>query len=136
LPFAGIEKISVELIAYLPIGVLGDANPAGLGDAFEPSCNVDPIAEDIALLDDNVADVDPDTDFDALFIRNADIALRHPVLQLDRAARGVHGTDEFDEYAIAGAFDDTAAVLRDGWFQEFTAVGVKSGERPFLVGTH
>ena len=34
LPFAGILKVGVELIAYLPIGVLGDAYPAGLRDAF------------------------------------------------------------------------------------------------------
>jgi hypothetical protein len=58
------------------------------------------------------------------------------MLHLDSAARGVHGADEFDEYAVAGAFDDTAAVLRDGWFQKFTAVGVKSRERAFFVGPH
>src|ERR1700731_3771366 len=120
LPFAGIEKISVEPVAYLPIGVFGDADPAGLRDAFEPRRNIDSISENIAVLDDDVADVNPDADFDAPFIRNADIALRHPVLHLDRAACRVHGADEFDEYAIAGAFDDTAAVLRDGRFQKFT----------------
>src|SRR5579862_9214828 len=136
LPFAGVVKIGVELVAHLPIGVLGDADPAGLRDAFEPRCDIDPVAEDVALLDDNVADVNPDTDFDALLIRNADIALRHPVLHVDGAARGVHGADEFDQYAVAGAFDDTAAMLRDGRFEEFAAVGVEPGERAFLVGTH
>ena len=129
-------KIGVELIAHLPIGVLGDADRAGLRDAFEPRCNVDPIAEDIALLDDDVTDMNADTDFDALFIRNASIALRHSALRLDSAARGVHGTDELDQYAVAGAFDDTAAMLRDCRFEKLAAVGVKSGERAFLVDAH
>ena len=90
-------------------------------------CNVDTIAEDIALLDDNVTDVNPDADFDALFIRNADIALRHPVLRLESAARGVHGANESIKYSVAGAFNDAAAVPRDGRVQEFMAVGVESG---------
>jgi hypothetical protein len=58
------------------------------------------------------------------------IALRHPALRLDGAAGGVHDTTELDQNSVAGAFNDTAAVLRDRRLQKFAAVGVEPGERP------
>ena len=62
---ARVLEVCVELAAHLPVGVVGDADAAGLGDAFEPRGNIDAVAEDVAVLDDDVADMDADAEFDA-----------------------------------------------------------------------
>jgi hypothetical protein len=83
---AGILEGGVDLAADLPEGVVGNANAAGFGDALQPRGNVDSIAEDVAFLDDDVADVNPDAQFDAPVGRLAGIALSHAALLLDSAA--------------------------------------------------
>ena len=126
----------IQVAAHLSIGVVGDADTARLRDAFQPRSDVDAIAENITLLDHDVADMDTDAEFDALVGCHARVTPRHPPLLLDGAAGRVHGAAELDQNSIAGAFNDTAAVLRDRRLQEFAAVGVEPGERAFLVGTH
>jgi hypothetical protein len=37
-----------------------DANPAGLGEGFQPGCDVDAIAKDVPVLHHHVADIDAD----------------------------------------------------------------------------
>jgi hypothetical protein len=54
-----------------------DAYLAGLGQCFQPSGDIDAVPEDIATLDDNVPDVDPDAFFDG----KISIALHHCRLQ-------------------------------------------------------
>ena len=44
---------------------LRDADAARLGDAFQPRGDVDAVAEDVVALDDDVADIDADAEFDA-----------------------------------------------------------------------
>ncbi len=45
-----------------------DADPAGVGQGFEAGGDVDPVAENVAVLDNNVALVDPDAEFDSTFL--------------------------------------------------------------------
>ena len=120
----------------MPIGVVGDADPAGLGDVFQPCSDVDAISEDITLFDHDVADVDAHANFDALVCRHLRIALRHAALLLDGAAHGIHRAGELDQNSVSGAFDNAASVSRDIRFQKFTAVGVEPGEGAFLIGAH
>src|SRR5262249_42887057 len=85
-----------------------DADTARLGQAFEPRSDIDAVAEDVLLVVDHVAEVDPDSVFDALGLRHAGIVLGHAALHLDRAAHGVNDRGEFDERAIAGQLDEPA----------------------------
>jgi hypothetical protein len=133
---AGILEGGVDLAADLPEGVIGDADAAGLGDPLQPRGDVDAIAEDVAFLDDDVADVNPDAQLDAPVGGLAGIALCHSALLRDSAAGGVHGAAELDQNAVAGPLDDPAAVLCNRRLQQFAAMGVEPGERPFLVGPH
>jgi hypothetical protein len=107
-----------------------------LGDTFQSRGDIDPVAENITLVDDDIANVNADTDFNALFGRDVRITLRHSALRLDRTAGGIHGTAEFDQYSVAGALDDAAVVLGDRRLKEFPAVSVEPSECPFLVRTH
>ena len=58
-------EAEVELVLDLVVDVAGDADAAGLGEAFEAGGDVDAVAEDVVGLDDDVADIDADAEADA-----------------------------------------------------------------------
>src|SRR5262249_10921358 len=74
--------------------------------------------KDFAILDDDVAHVDADTQLDAVVGRHAGVAAGHFALHLDRAAQRVHHTAELDEQPVAGGLDEAAAMFGDLWIQE------------------
>src|SRR5271165_6987004 len=87
-----------------------DADAAWLSQAFEPSRDVDPIADDVAILDEDIADIDADAELDATIRGQRRIAFRHCGLHLGRAARRVDDAGELGQEAVAGGVDDTAAM--------------------------
>jgi len=113
-----------------------EANPAGLSQGFEPGCNVDAVAEDIAVLDDDVADIDAHAKFDAPLCRCCGVAGDHLPLQLDRAAHRVDDAGELDKQAVAGSFDDATPMLGDFGIAEFTANRAQRRERALFVLAH
>ena len=97
-----------------------EANPARLGQRFEPGCNVDAVAEDVAILDDDVTDIDAHAKFDAALCRCRGVAGDHLPLHLDRTAHRVDDAGELDKQAVAGRFDDATPMLGDFGIAEFT----------------
>jgi hypothetical protein len=69
---------------------------------------VDPVAIDIAAVLDDVAEIDPHAELDALVGRHVDVSLRHLALHLDGAAHCIDNTRELDEEAVAGGLDNAA----------------------------
>ena len=130
-----IADIQIEPRLDLPIGVLREADRAGLGDAFEARGDIDAVAHQVpVLLLDDVAEMDADAEFDALVLRHARVALRHRVLHFDRAADRVDHAAELDDRAVAGALDHPAFVNGDGGIDEIAAQSPEPRERPVLVG--
>jgi hypothetical protein len=81
----------------LPVGLLGQTDRAGLGDALQPRRDIDAVAHQIAVtfLDD-IAHVNAHPELDAAILRHARIAFDEPCLNLDRAANRVeHAAEEF-----------------------------------------
>src|SRR6516162_4802869 len=62
---AEIVEGDVEAVAHLLVRRGTEANPARLGQRFEPGRYVDAVAKDVAVLDDDVADIDAHAKFDA-----------------------------------------------------------------------
>ena len=109
---AEIADREIEPPLDLPIGVLGETDRAGLGDALEPRGDIDAVAHQVAVaLLDHVAKMNADAEFDAPLGRHAGVALDHAVLHFDRAAHRVDDAAELDDAAVAGALDD-APVMR------------------------
>jgi hypothetical protein len=75
-----------------------------------------------------------DAELDALFRRQASVALDHPGLHLDRAAHRVDKAAEFDDRAVARALDDAAVMGADSRANEIAAKASKPRERALLVG--
>ena len=62
-----------------------------------------------------------DAERDAVVRRDARVALDHGALHLDRAAHSVDHAVEFDDAAVAGAFDDPAVMDGDCGIDEIAA---------------
>ena len=119
---AEIGDREIEPPLDLPIGVLGQTDRAGLGDAFQPRGDIDAVAHQIAVgLLDDVAEMDADAELDAALGRQAGVALDEAVLHLDRAAHGVDHAAELDEAAVAGALDDAPVMRGDGGIDQIAA---------------
>jgi hypothetical protein len=62
--------IEIELIPDLLVNCMRDANRAGLRESLEAGGNIDAVTEDIAAVDDYVAEIDADSEFEAPVRRN------------------------------------------------------------------
>jgi hypothetical protein len=111
------------------------ADPARLGKSLEPGRDVDPVAKDVAILDNDVADVDADAQFDPIVCRGARVALGHRLLHLDCVAHRIDHA-ELDQQAVAGGLDDAAMMLDDLRIEEFAAQSFEAFERAFLIRPH
>ena len=56
--------IEIELVPDLVVDGLRDADRAGLGERLEPRGDVDAIAKDVVAVDDDVAEIDADPQFE------------------------------------------------------------------------
>ena len=96
--------------------IIGDADAARFGDSLKARGDIDPIAENIVVIEDDVADVNADAKFDPEFRRYVNILSSHLSLDFDPATRGIDGTGELNQHAITCGLDDAAAMggdLRD-----------------------
>src|SRR5262245_54646195 len=120
--FALVDELDFELVADLVTHHRRTGNAAGLRQRFEPGRQVDAIAVEIVAIDDDVADIDADTEFDLAIIGDPGIAIMHADLDLDSTARGVEHAAELDEEAIAHHLEDAPAVFRYGRIEDFAAM--------------
>ena len=127
---AGIFERYVNFATHLPESIVRYANAARLGDAFESRRNVDAIAENITFLDDDIADVNADPDFNTALGRYVLVSLRHSPLRLDGTTRGINGAAEFNQESVAGAFDDATVVFGDSRFEEFPTMNIERASVP------
>ena len=119
---------------HLTIGVLGQTDRAGLGDALQPRGDIDAVAHQIAVaLLDDVAEMNADAKFDALVRRHAGVALDHGVLHFDRAAHRVDDAAELDDAAVAGALDDAAMMHGDRGIDQIAAQRAQSRQGAIFV---
>jgi hypothetical protein len=129
-----IGHSEIEPPLDLSIGVLGKTDRARVGDAFQPRCNVDAVAHQVAVaLFDDVSQVNAYAELDALIGRHADIALDHRVLNGDGAMHRFDYAAELDQHPVAGALEHPAVLAGDSGIDEVGPQGPQSCERPILV---
>src|SRR5690348_10255731 len=86
---AHILEAEAQLVAHLIMDVARNHDASGFGKSFQPRRHVDSITVDIILIADNVADIDSDAEFDALFGWYVGVALNHTALNVNGAAYGI-----------------------------------------------
>ena len=133
---AEIDEPFLQAVTHLPVGVLGETDGAGFGDAFQSRGNVDAVAHQVAVaLLDHIAEVDADPELDAALRGKTGIALDHTVLHLDGAAHGIDDASELDEDAVAGALHCAAMMRGDGGIEQIAPQPAQPSQCPVLVGT-
>jgi hypothetical protein len=121
---------------------IGDEHSAGIGERLDRSGDVDAVAIEVISLDDDVAEIDADAQFDAAARRDAGVPLGHRLLHRDRAAHRIDDTGEFHQHAVAGGLvpgskpGDVAVVFGDLRIQELALQRLEAFERTFLVRPH
>ena len=90
-----------------------DADPARLGDPFQPRGDVDPVAVNVTVFDDHITRVDADAKLDALVFGQSIVALRHLPLHRDSAGDPFDDARKLDQQPVAGGFDDAPLMLGD-----------------------
>jgi hypothetical protein len=101
-----------QLVVYVITNDLAHADLSGFGEPFDTYRNIDAIAENVVIIDDDVTDIDTDPKLDLVFRRHAGIALRHASLDVNGTIHGVHHAGKLQQKAVTGSLDDSAAVLR------------------------
>ena len=84
-------------VANLIVDRIGHEHPADIGQGFDPCRNVDAVAIEVVALDDHIAEIDADAQFDALVRRDACVPLRDRLLHLDRATHRIDDADKFHQ---------------------------------------
>jgi hypothetical protein len=111
--FAQIVKCEIEPTRSVLLNAGRNADPTGFGQAFEPSRDIHAITEDVAVLNNDIADVDAHAKLDAFLSGDPGITLGHGVLNLSRTAQGIDDAGEFDQQAVPGSFDNASSVFKD-----------------------
>jgi len=133
---AHVRKREIEFVAHLIAHHPTDANPSRLGQRLKASSDIDPVAEDVAVLNDDVTKIDAHTKLNPSFRGDPGVARRHFALRFDRAPYRVDDACEFDEEPIAGGLNDAAAMFLDLRVAQVAADRPQCGERTFLVLAH
>ena len=96
----------------------------------------DAVAIEVVALDDHIAEIDPDAQFDAALRRDTGVPLGHHLLHRDRAAHRIDDAGKLHQQAVAGGLDDAAMVLGDLRIEKLMAQRFEAFERAFLVRPH
>ena len=110
--------------------------PPGSAIAFQPGGDIDAVAENVVIVDDDVADMDADAKCDAAILRHGRIGLRHGALNVERAAHRVDRAGEFDQHAVAGRLDDAAAMFGDFRIDQRAPAVLESRQSSLFVASH
>ena len=77
---------------------------------MQPSSHIDPVAEDVLVINDDVALMHADAELDALIDRGLGVALGHRALDSHRATHRLDRAGKLDEDAVTSGLDDPAAT--------------------------
>ena len=111
--FAQRLEAEGQLAFDVVVDGVGHHDPAGLGEAFQPHRDIDAVAEDVAILDQDVAEIDADAELQPAAGGLGVIARGHRLLQRHGAAHRVQQAGELGEEPVAAGAGDAAAMVGD-----------------------
>ena len=98
--------------------------------------DIHPVAKDVIVFGDHVAEVDADTKPDAPLLGYLRLAVDHPSLDLGGAAHRVDDALKFHQQAVAGVLYRAAPVLPDLRLNQLPVMRPEALVRAFLVRPH
>src|SRR5215472_5209624 len=131
LVFAHVLERKMELVVHLIAHDAADADAPWLRQGFETRRDVDAVAIDVLVVNDNIAHVQTNPKLNTPLRRNLHIALGHLPLDIDSTAYTVDDTGKLDKHAVARRLDNAPAVFRDLGIDDRTSVALECGQCPF-----
>jgi hypothetical protein len=87
------------------------------------------VAEDVATIDDYVANVNADAALNPTLVRYVGVTLSHTALDIERTTHRVNNTGELSQQAVAGVLDNPPPVLSNLGLNEEAQVVPEPGVR-------
>jgi hypothetical protein len=112
-----------------------NADRAGLGEAFQPGRDVDPVTEQVSAVHYDIADMHADAELHQLVGGAARILCGDRGLHRDRALHRIDRAGEIGDDAVAGGVEDAATVRTDQPVNDDAAC-LQPGERADLIPRH
>ena len=109
----------------------GTAKPSN-----HPRRDIHPVAENVVLFNDHVAEVDADAEPDPPLLGHVGLAVAHSSLDLRGAPHGIYNARKFHQETVASIFYDPAPVLRDLRIDQFAEMRFEPFVRPLLIQPH
>ena len=120
----------------MAIGILRQADGAGLGNTFKTRGDIDAVTHQIAVaLLDYIAQMDADAEVDPALRREASVPLRHAVLNFNGTAHCIDHAAELDQGSIASALHHAPVMHGNGRVDEITPQCTQPSQRAILIGT-
>ena len=116
--------------------IVRDANRARQRNALEPRSDIDAVTEHVVVVEDDVADMNADAEFDLQLRRHTSIVFGHCALHVHREAHRVDGAGELDKHTVPGGLDDAAAMRGNAGIDNGPAQHLELSQRAFLVAAH
>ena len=133
---AAVLEHDIEAAFHIFLHPSRYADAAGLSDAFQARGDVDAIAEDVAIVRDDVADVNADAQLNPPGRRDIEVGAGHGKLDIDGTARRIDRAGKFSQHSVAGSPDDPAAMVHNLRIEQIHPVILELLDRSFLVQPH
>jgi hypothetical protein len=91
---ASVLEGDLKLTFGIFLNSAGDTYPTGLRKTFQTRRHVHAIAEEVAMVEHDIPDIDADAELDPLFLGHFGIPLSHIALDIDCAPHRVHNAAE------------------------------------------
>src|SRR4051794_38571614 len=132
---AKVSEIEWKDLVNVAIRDLRDADASRLSKALQPRRDIDPVTQQIAVLNHYVSDVDSEPEQDTPLVRYIQVGLCECRLHGNSALDGIHGTRELGQDTIACRVGDPTRMVSNQTIHDL-AMSVQSAERPDLVVAH
>src|ERR1700682_933463 len=99
-----------NILQDLSFYVVGNADASRLGNPFKAGGDIYTVPEDIVVVDDYVAEVNADAEFDPDILRHVGVLRGHATLDFNGTAHRIDGAGKLYQHAVASGLDDAASV--------------------------
>src|SRR5262249_40926322 len=97
---------------------------------------IDPIAVDVPVLDDYIAEINANPEDDPPVLGRRAVALFHALLHRHSASDRFDNAGKLDKATFAGGFADATLLIGELRSDELAVVGSEPRECPLLAGAH
>jgi hypothetical protein len=110
-------------------------NPSGLGQRLQPGSDIDTVAKQVPLVDNDISEMDADAKPHLLALWAVLVLFCDCVLDRDSAFDRIHRAGEIGDHAVPGGIEDSAAIGGNQSIED-CPICLKPPQRAELIQPH